>query len=67
MVIFWVVMPCSLIDAYERYREQVVSSEDGAGKFLRNVGAQLQIHVQSHNPEDDHGHLHRRENLICFL
>jgi hypothetical protein len=39
-----------------------LSPEDGDGIFLPNVCSYLQVHTVL-NPEDQHRHLHRRENL----
>jgi hypothetical protein len=52
MLVFWVVMPCGLVDTNvsEEHTAFIFSPEDG--------GIYLQV-TWHYNPEDQHGHLHR--------
>jgi hypothetical protein len=64
MLVFWVITPFGLVVRYQRFggthclHLQGLSSEDGGGMFLRNVGIYLQVHtaLRSRGPTR-HAHL----------
>jgi hypothetical protein len=47
-------------NAFEKY----VHPENGESMFLQNVGYES---TRRHNPEDQHRHLHRHENLKSHM
>jgi hypothetical protein len=59
MVVFWAVMRVAGDKVMEKHDATILCPQDGSSTF----GTHLQVNTASHNPEDHHGHLHRRESL----
>jgi hypothetical protein len=56
MAVFWVVVPCSLVEVYQRFRGPCCLHHQGDRQTTRR-----------YNPEDSHLYTHRRENLKSYL
>jgi hypothetical protein len=64
MAVFWVVAPCSLVEVYRRFR---VSSFWLLAVITRAIALMMEANfyqtTRRNNPEDNHLHTRRRENL----
>jgi hypothetical protein len=58
MVVFWFVTPCRLVCGYQRFGGTYYFHFQGPETLVPTYKSRWR-----HNPEDQHGHLHRRENL----
>jgi hypothetical protein len=56
MLFFWIVTLCGLTGRYQRLR----AYEDGGSIYIRNVGYES---TGVTTPEEQHCHLHRRQNF----
>jgi hypothetical protein len=52
MAVFWVVVPCSLVEVYQRFTGPCCLHHQGD--------------TRRYNPEDSHLRTHRRENLKSY-
>jgi hypothetical protein len=61
MAVFWVVVPCSLVEVYRRFT--------GAYCFHNQGDPPVNAYqtIRHNNPEDSHLHTRRRENLKSHL
>jgi hypothetical protein len=58
MAVFWDVTPCSLLEVYRRF---IALTMDAAGTSETSVN--FYRTTRRYNPEDNHRHTHRCENL----
>jgi hypothetical protein len=65
MAVFWVIVPCSLVEVYRRFRgaHHLMIEAASTSEMLANF-YQTTWH---YNPEDSHLHTHHHENLKSYL
>jgi hypothetical protein len=59
MDVFWVVVPCSLLEVYQRFIITLMMEAASTSETLVNFYQT----IRRHNPGDSHLHTRRRENL----
>jgi hypothetical protein len=71
MAVFWVVVPCSLVEVYQRFRGPCCSHEIIALMMEAARTSEKLVNfyqtTRRYNPEDSHLRTHRRENLKSYL
>jgi hypothetical protein len=58
MAVFWVVAPCSLVDIIRALMMEAARTSEKLVNFYQTT--------RRYNPEDNHLHTHRRENLKSY-
>jgi hypothetical protein len=61
MAVFWIVVPCSLVEVFRRFRGLIALMMEAANTSEMSVN--ICQTTQRNNPEDSHLHTRRRENL----
>jgi hypothetical protein len=64
MAAFWVVLPCSLVEVYRRFRDACCIALMMEAKSTSETSVNFYQITRRNNPEDSHLHIRRRENLI---
>jgi hypothetical protein len=62
---FWVMTPCRLADRYQRFGKKILSPSSALKMETVCFSETLSTYESTlrHNPDEQHRHLHRRENL----
>jgi hypothetical protein len=70
MAVFWVVVPCSLVEVYQRFRGPCCLSHQGDLMMEASRTPETLVNfyqtTRQYNPEDSHLRTHRRENLKSY-
>jgi hypothetical protein len=61
MAVFWVVVMCSVVEVYQRFRGNCCLHHQG------ETSVNFYQTTRRYNPEDSHLRTHRRENLKSYL
>jgi hypothetical protein len=69
MDVFWVVVPCRLVEVYQRFRGTCCLHYQGDETSARTSETLVNFYqtTRRYNPEDSHLHTHSRENLESYL